>query len=82
MIMVSITILMTTLKLIEIFVCFFSESIPNLNVSYKPQTIHPKFDGTVKDLLLARIRDAYVHQQFINDVMKPLNIQSLIDQNV
>jgi ATP-binding cassette subfamily E protein 1 len=25
--------------------------MPKLNVSYKPQTIAPKFEGTVKDLL-------------------------------
>jgi ATP-binding cassette subfamily E protein 1 len=25
--------------------------MPKLNISYKPQTIAPKFDGTVKDLL-------------------------------
>ena len=29
--------------------------IPKLNVSYKPQTIAPKFQGTVKDLLYSKL---------------------------
>ena len=37
--------------------------VPKLNVSYKPQKISPKFEGTVRQLLHAKIRDAYVHPQ-------------------
>lgn len=53
-----------------------------LNVSYKPQKISPKSQGTVRQLLHERIRDAYVHPQFVTDVMKPLMIENIIDQEV
>ena len=56
--------------------------VPKLNVSYKPQKIAPKFPGTVRELLHKKIRDAYVHPQFISDVMKPMNIDPLMDQAV
>lgn len=55
---------------------------PMLNVSYKPQKISPKSQGTVRQLLHERIRDAYVHPQFVTDVMKPLMIENIIDQEV
>ncbi len=29
--------------------------MPKLNVSYKPQTIAPKFEGTVEDLLYTKL---------------------------
>lgn len=56
--------------------------IPSLNISYKPQKISPKSQGTVRMLLHDKIRDAYVHPQFIADVMKPLQIDAIIDQEV
>ncbi|CAB9506086.1 sub-family E member 1 [Seminavis robusta] len=56
--------------------------VPDLNVSYKPQKISPKFQGTVRQLLHKRIRDSYVHPQFISDVMKPLVIDNIIDNGV
>lgn len=56
--------------------------VPDLNVSYKPQKISPKFKGTVRELLHKRVRDAYVHPQFISDVMKPLNMDGIIDNGV
>lgn len=56
--------------------------VPDLNVSYKPQKISPKFQGTVRQLLHKRVRDAYVHPQFISDVMKPLIIDNIIDNGV
>mmetsp|Transcript_13646 Transcript_13646/g.27160 ORF Transcript_13646/g.27160 Transcript_13646/m.27160 type:complete len:648 (+) Transcript_13646:256-2199(+) len=55
---------------------------PQLKVSYKPQKISPKFQGTVRQLLHKRIRDQYVHPQFVSDVMKPLMMENLIDQGV
>lgn len=55
---------------------------PVLNVSYKPQKISPKSQGTVRQLLHERIRDAYIHPQFVADVMKPLLIEAIIDQEV
>lgn len=51
-------------------------------VSYKPQKISPKFGGTVRQLLHKRCRDAYVHPQFVTDVVKPLNIENIIDNEV
>uniref|UniRef100_A0A8C7HUZ8 ATP-binding cassette, sub-family E (OABP), member 1 n=1 Tax=Oncorhynchus kisutch TaxID=8019 RepID=A0A8C7HUZ8_ONCKI len=56
--------------------------VPILNVSYKPQKISPKFKGSVRALLHEKIRDAYTHPQFVTDVMKPMQIESIIDQDV
>ncbi|XP_025084842.1 ATP-binding cassette sub-family E member 1-like [Pomacea canaliculata] len=55
---------------------------PILHVSYKPQKISPKHQGTVRQLLHDRIRDAYIHPQFISDVVKPLQIEHIFDQEV
>merc|ERR1712141_97635 len=57
-------------------------AVPQLNVSYKPQKISPKSQGTVRMLLHAKIRDSYVHPQFIADVIKPLQIENVFDQEV
>ncbi|KAM1461866.1 hypothetical protein ACFX1Q_046030 [Malus domestica] len=56
--------------------------IPEFNVSYKPQKISPKFPSTVRALLHSKIRDSYTHPQFMSDVMKPLLIEQLMDQEV
>jgi translation initiation factor RLI1 len=56
--------------------------IPEFNVSYKPQKISPKFQGSVRQLLHKKIRDSYTHPQFTSDVMKPLQIEQLIDNDV
>lgn len=56
--------------------------IPEFNVSYKPQKISPKFQSTVRHLLHQKIRDSYMHPQFVSDVMKPLQIEQLMDQEV
>jgi ATP-binding cassette subfamily E protein 1 len=56
--------------------------VPQLNVSYKPQTIAPKFQGTVRQLLHQRIRDTYIHPQFNSDVMKPMSMDAIIDNGV
>mmetsp|Transcript_3724 Transcript_3724/g.8404 ORF Transcript_3724/g.8404 Transcript_3724/m.8404 type:complete len:635 (-) Transcript_3724:2385-4289(-) len=55
---------------------------PVLNVSYKPQKISPKFTGTVRELLHKKIRDAYVHPQFISDVMRPMSIDPIFDNGI
>ena len=59
-----------------------SVTLPEFNVSYKPQKISPKFESTVRNLLHAKIRDAYLHPQFISDVLKPMQIEELMDQEV
>ena len=56
--------------------------VPQLNVSYKPQKISPSFDGTVQQLLHAKIREAYIHPQFISDVIKPLCMETLYGHSV
>ncbi|KAJ9556243.1 hypothetical protein OSB04_010857 [Centaurea solstitialis] len=56
--------------------------IPEFNVSYKPQKISPKFPHSVRHLLHQKIRDSYMHPQFVSDVMKPLQIEQLMDQEV
>jgi ATP-binding cassette subfamily E protein 1 len=56
--------------------------VPELNVSYKPQKISPKFEGTVRMLLHAKIRDTYTHPQFHTDVMKPMLMDAIMDNMV
>jgi len=57
-------------------------TVPELHISYKPQKISPKFDGSVRSLLHKKIRDSFLHPQFQTDVVKPLNIEGIIDQEV
>ena len=45
------------------FLYLFVAEIPSLNISYKPQKISPKSQGTVQQLLHERIRDAYILPQ-------------------
>ncbi|KAK5815247.1 oligoadenylate binding protein [Linnemannia elongata] len=56
--------------------------VPELNVSYKPQKIAPKFPGTVRMLFLKKIKAAFMHPQFNTDVLKPLQTEPIIDQEV
>lgn len=53
-----------------------------LAVSLKPQTISPKFPGSVRMLLLKQIKQAFMHPQFQTDVLKPMNLDNIIDQEV
>ena len=52
----------------------------NMALSLKPQTISPKFPGTVRMLLLKQIKAAFMHAQFQSDVVKPMDIGNIIDQ--
>ncbi|KAI0676323.1 P-loop containing nucleoside triphosphate hydrolase protein, partial [Trametes maxima] len=54
----------------------------SLAVSLKPQTIAPSFPGTVRMLLLKRIKAAFMHPQFNTDVLKPMNLEAIMDQDV
>lgn len=54
--------------------------MPNLNVSYKPQKISPRFEGTVRQLLHKRIRDAYIHPQAWHG-NKPVYMNILYDHD-
>lgn len=58
------------------------KGLPTLNVSYKPQTISAKFEGSVAELLMMKIKDAFMHPQFQTDVTKPMLIDPIRDQNV
>lgn len=53
-----------------------------LKVSLKPQTISPKFPGTVRMLLIKQIKQAFMHPQFQTDVLKPMNLENIMDQDV
>jgi len=59
-----------------------AEQLPELHVSYKPQKISPKFDGSVRHLLLKKIKDSWMHPQFMTDVTKPLQIEPILDNDV
>lgn len=56
--------------------------MPALNISYKPQKISPKSEKTVQSLLYDKIRTAFTHPQFSTDVLKPLQMERLYDQEV
>lgn len=56
--------------------------VPPLNVSYKPQMIAPKFQGSVRELLHNRIREMYINPQFVSDVMKPMSMEPIMDNAV
>ncbi|CAN8269384.1 unnamed protein product [Cochlearia groenlandica] len=56
--------------------------MPMFHVSYKPQTYDAQRECSVRQLLHERIRDAYMHPQFVSDVMKPLQIEQLLDQAI
>ncbi|KRZ51136.1 ATP-binding cassette sub-family E member 1 [Trichinella nativa] len=56
--------------------------IPQLNISYKPQKISPKSNCKVSELLRSKIPDTFVHPQFVAEVLKPLNIEDILDQDV
>ncbi|THD22797.1 putative rnase l inhibitor abc superfamily [Fasciola gigantica] len=56
--------------------------LPVMHISYKPQKISPKSEKTVQHLLLEKIRDSFTHPQFSTDVLKPLQMERLYDQQV
>jgi ATP-binding cassette subfamily E protein 1 len=58
------------------------QKMPQLSVTMKPQTINPKFHGTVRQLFLKKIKAAFLNQQFNTDVFRPLKIDDFIDQEV
>jgi ATP-binding cassette subfamily E protein 1 len=56
--------------------------LPKMNVSYKPQTISPKFPGTVEELFHSKIKTFWLDPQFQSDVVKPLKVDHLKDLKV
>ncbi|PKI85385.1 Fe-S cluster-binding ribosome biosynthesis protein [Malassezia vespertilionis] len=59
-----------------------ADKLPQLNVSLKPQTISPKFSGTVRMLLLKQVKTSFMHPQFQTDVVKPMSLDNIIDNDV
>jgi ATP-binding cassette, sub-family E, member 1 len=56
--------------------------LPRLNISYKPQTIAPKFEGSVEDLLRLKLKETWNSSIFKSEVLIPLDIESLLDNEV
>jgi len=59
-----------------------SLQLPRLNISYKPQTISPKFEGTVQDLFTLKLQTTWQSSLFRTEVILPLDIDSLLDNEV
>ncbi|PHH59705.1 hypothetical protein CDD81_2651 [Ophiocordyceps australis] len=57
-------------------------TVPDMRISMKPQTITPKFEGTVRQLFFKKIKQAFLNPQFQTDVVKPLKLEDFIDQEV
>ena len=57
-------------------------AIPEMFVSYKPQKIAPKFDGTVKEILEKKVGKIWTTPQFMTEVTRPLQIEALLDHKV
>lgn len=53
-----------------------------MNISYKPQTIAPKFEGTVRELLFQKCGDIWMSATFISEVTKPMKLDHIIDNEV
>lgn len=58
------------------------KDMPKLNISYKPQTIAPKFDGNVEMLFNMKLKGSWMAPLFKTEVIMPLNITPLLDQDV
>lgn len=56
--------------------------MPKLSISLKPQTIAPKFEGTVQELLYLKLKDNWASALFKSEVMGPLRIDELMDNTV
>lgn len=56
--------------------------MPKLSISYKPQTISPKFQGTVQELLYTKLKENWSSAIFKTEVLVPLDIESLLDNDV
>ena len=50
-----------------------------MNISYKPQTIAPKFEGSVRELFYNKVGNNWETATFISEVTKPLKLYNIID---
>lgn len=53
-----------------------------INASDLSTLVAPKFEGTVRMLLLKQIKASFLHPQFVSDVLKPMALDGLMDQTV
>jgi len=59
------------------------EEIPEMAVSFKPQTISPKFEGTVKELLYTKINNIWESNIIFREhVYKRMDVEPIINQQV
>ena len=57
--------------------------LPSLKVSYKPQTISPKFDGTVRELLYTRLNRIWeTNIIFKQEIFDPMMVEKLFNYEV
>lgn len=59
-----------------------SIEMPSMNISIKPQKIAPKFQGSVRSLLSIKLKDNWNSPLFKTEVLKPLDIEPLLDNDV
>ena len=59
-----------------------SFEIPEMAISYKPQTIAPKYPGTVHELLQDTLGEIINHQSFLSEVVRPMKVDLLYDNEV
>jgi len=64
------------------FLRLVADFLTKEKLSYKPQKISPKFEGTVSKLLMSKIPTSCVDATFITDVIRPLQIEHLYDRIV
>lgn len=53
-----------------------------MNISYKPQTLAPKFEGTVRELFYSKVGASWETANFMSEVSKPLKLDNIIDNQV
>jgi ATP-binding cassette subfamily E protein 1 len=58
------------------------EQLEDLAVSCKPQMFIPKYQGTVRQLLLEKIQNSILDPQFQSDVVKPMQVDKMMDLEV
>ena len=56
--------------------------MPSMSISIKPQKIAPKFSGSVRELFNIKLKKAWAAPLFKTEVLKPLDIEPLLDNNV
>lgn len=54
----------------------------SFKVSYKPQYISPDFDGTVREMFDATVKDFFESGFFQSEIARPLSLKNLLEKNV